>query len=363
MNWENYVLAAGERDGDVEELWQAASAHSGGSTMFLLAVGFDPRCLVALQQFLALDHATPPVIGRIMLPTPGGATDAGIRGLAEDNSLAFDALSAGYDVRVADYPAVQARANAGPRIARKVTDAQFLDGCRHLIVDISSLPSTLYFPIVAAALETAKRGAGLEDIQAVACENPEIDAAILELGVHGATIVGGFRGEFDLESGARGTTVWVPVIGEHASPALRAIHSFLDPADTCPVLPFPARHPRRADELLLEHHLEIIDSFQVTEGNLIFADERNPFDLYRILARLQSDYRRALEPLAPVSLALSTHSSKLLSLGALLAAYEFGLPVVAAPASGYDVSTHDFSTLSAANRVACTWLAGEPFLW
>ena len=298
-----------------------------------------------------------------MLPTPSGATDAGIRGLADDNSVAFERISAGYEVRAVEYPAVQARANAGPRVARKVTDADFLAGCRHVIIDISSLPSTLYFPIIAAALETRKRGAGLNDIQAVACENPEIDAAILELGVHSATIVGGFRGEFDLDSGARGTTIWVPVIGENARPALRAIYGFLDPVDTCPVFPFPARHPRRADELFVEHHPEIIDSFQVTPGNLIFADERNPFDLYRILARLQGDYRRALDPLTPVRVAVSSHSSKLLSLGALLAAYEFALPVVAAPATGYDLSTHDFSALSAANRVACTWLAGEPFLW
>jgi hypothetical protein len=163
------------------------------------------------------------------------------------------------------------------------------------------------------------------------------------------------------ESDPTGTVIWAPVLGEHAAPALQAIHDFLAPADVCPILPFPARNPRRADNLLLEHQVVLLDSFRVTPGDLIYADERNPFDLYRTLARLQADLQQALKVLGPVTLVLSTHSSKLLSLGALLAAYEYGLPIVAAPAIDYEVGEVDLSALAAGNRVTCAWLAGVPY--
>jgi hypothetical protein len=159
-----------------------------------------------------------------------------------------------------------------------------------------------------------------------------------------------------------GTTIWAPVLGENSRPALRAIHEFLSPDDTCPVLPFPALHPRRADALLLEYQRELFDEFQVGEGNLIYADEHNPFDLYRTLSRLQADYAKALRPLEPTTLALSTHSSKLLSLGVLLAAYEHQLPIVAATATDYAISDGvDFAELGVQNKLSCLWLSGEPY--
>ena len=112
--------------------------------------------------------------------------------------------------------------------------------------------------------------------------------------------------------------------------------------------------------LMLETQIQLFDTFLVTPGNIIYADERNPFDLYRTLSLLQGKYRMALRALDPTTIALSTHSSKLLSLGALLAAYEHGLPIVAAPALDYELEEADPSVYGD-NRVACAWLAGLPY--
>jgi len=233
----------------------------------------------------------------------------------------------------------------------------------HLVIDISSLPGSLYFPIVAASIRSVDRGLSTfpEQVQVVVCENPSIDQAIVKLGVSEAAAVGGFGEALERQSEPNGTVIWAPVLGEHSGASLRAIHEFLDPGDVCPVLPFPARNPRRADSLLLEHRVDLFDSFRVTPSNLIYADERNPFDLYRTLSRLQEDYRQALLSLEPTTLAVSTHASKLLSLGALLAAVEHGLPVVAAPAVDYEIADVDLDLVGAANVVTCAWLVGEPY--
>jgi hypothetical protein len=365
--WDDHVIAYGEENDPAEALWLAAAQACGGRTLYLLGVGFDPRCLVGLQKFLGLELPKPPVIVRLGLPPPSQASHPLARTLAADNRRAFEELVESMEVRLLEYPTVHERANAGPHMARALTASKTAAGVDHIIIDISSLPSTLYFPVIAATLrahDASVQGSAAfaEEVQVVACENPEIDASIVELGVSDASIVGGFRGQLDLDSQPVGTTIWAPVIGEHSSTQLRVIHSFLSPDDTCPVLPFPARHPRRTDRLLLENQRELFDEFQVTPGNIIYADERNPFDLYRTLSKLQHDYRSALAPLQPTTVALSAHSSKLLSLGVLLAAYEHELPIVAAPATDYLIRDGvDFADLGRENKVGCIWLTGDPY--
>lgn len=363
LRWQDYVVAGGEADEPAEALWRAAAEAAGQQSMYVLGVGFDPRALVGLQQFLSVDHLQPPVVGLIELPPPSPASGLSARALAADNQAAFVELTGDVEVRRVPHQTVHSRSNAGPRVAREATKAAFVAEVGHIIVDVSSLPSSLYFPIIAAFLTSADRGVvGFPtEIQVVACENPSVDAAIIELGITEAVVVGGFRGDLDHESEPSGTVIWAPVIGEDVGAALVAVHDFLAPDDVFPVLPFPSRDPRRADNLLLQHQVEMLDAFQVEPANIIYADERNPFDLYRTLSRLQEKFRLALDGLDSTTLALSTHSSKLLSLGLLLAAYEHDLPIVSAPPIDYELGDVDLSQLASGHQVVCAWLAGVPY--
>lgn len=362
--WDEYVMASDSSTLPPEAVWDAAAAAGCDlATMYVLGVGFDPRSLVGLQRFLASDHRVSPVIGVVELPPPSQASGLSARALAIDNQSAFEALVGGHEVRRIPHEDVHSRANAGPRVARALTAPEFVSGIGALLIDISSLPASLYFPMVAASLSAADRGLpGFpQEIQVIACENPEIDAAIEKLGVSDAAIVGGFRGSLEHESDPTGTVIWAPVLGERAGPALQAIHNLLAPGDVCPVLPFPARNPRRGDELVLEHQVVLFDEFRVNPASIIYADERNPFDLYRTLSRLQDDFRHALAELEPATVVLSTHTSKLLSLGVLLAAFEHRLPIVAAPAIDYELADVDLTALGSSNALTCVWLGGTPY--
>jgi hypothetical protein len=362
--WDDYSLTFEGSHDSLEAAWEEAGTACGGKrSMLVLGVGFDPRALAALRLFLALKHKMTPLVGLIRLPPPSESGNRGSVAMAEDNQQAFDGLTSQVDVREIPHQDVLSPPSAGPRIARALTDPTFVEGVGHLIVDISSLPASLYFPTVTAVLRAVDEGRAEfpAEVQVVACENPAIDARIRELGIGPASVLGGYRHVLDRESGPHGTTIWAPVVGEHSGPALRAIHEFLEPADVCPILPFPARDPRRADNLLLELQVELLDMFGVTPGNLIYADERNPFDLYRTLTRVHEKYVHALHVLGPTTVALSTHSSKLLSLGALLAAHEHALPVVAAPALDYEVETEELADLEVTNQVTCAWLTGVPY--
>ena len=114
----------------------------------------------------------------------------------------------------------------------------------------------------------------------------------------------------------------MPLLGEGNSVQLQKIHEHVSPDEICPILPFPGRDPRRGDGLIQEYRELLFDQWLVEPGNFIHAAEQNPFSMYRQTMRSAQDYIRALEPLGGCRIAISLLSSKLLSVGALLAAFE-----------------------------------------
>ena len=365
QRWADYVFANGTSIAPRDLM--AAGSSSDSPSLYVLGVGFDPRCLVGLREFLGLDHQVAPKIMRIEMAPPGTATQPRVLRMAAEHAAEFEALTASLDVITIPYPAVENPYSAGTVLARAMTAAEQWADVSHLIIDISSMPSTLYFPAIKAALRASDLPAGTDghfggEIQIVVCENPQMDANIRDLGVSGASFVGGFRPRGHGDADPEGPTIWVPVLGENAEPALRAIHTLLEPDDICPVLPFPAVDPRRADALVLEHQTVLFEAFNVRASDFVYSDERNPFDLYLALCRLERDYRSALETLGPTMVALSAHGSKLLSVGMLLAAYERTIPIAAAAADEYEIVPGvSLGTFSEANQLCCLWLAGAPY--
>jgi len=98
------------------------------------------------------------------------------------------------------------------------------------------------------------------------------------------------------------------------------------PDEICPVLPFPSLDPRRSDNLVLEYRDLLFDRLRIEPRNFIYVSERNPFDVYRQIQRTIHHYREVhrevLGPLGGCKTVLSALSTKLLSVGALLVAYE-----------------------------------------
>ena len=108
------------------------------------------------------------------------------------------------------------------------------------------------------------------------CENPEADHAVFEEGADAAGPLGGFGGPTLEEPWA--ATVWMPVLGEGKLEQLNALLEAIGPDEVIPVLPFPARDPRRSDDLLLEYRELLIDRLGIDPRNLPYAAEWNPFD-------------------------------------------------------------------------------------
>src|SRR5262249_33683359 len=95
----------------------------------------------------------------------------------------------------------------------------------------------------------------------------------------------------------------------------------------CPIVPFPARNPRRADELLVEYCSALTNEWDVDTRDLIYVSERNPLDCYRTISTLKTRYDKTVEGIFFPQIILSPLGSKVMAAGAMMAAIEHDLSV------------------------------------
>jgi len=329
--------------------------------LFVVGSGFDPRATVVLERLVSATHRR---VDALVIELPEGSTDLAVRPRAIANHQRIQSIvnSAGGVVTVQHPPAVHDSRSLGRLISRHFQNSDAFKTYTEIVLEISAIPRSVFFPLIRGVLERAhlpptdpRFWSG--DLHVAVCENPEVDAGILEEGTTPMAHIGGFaRGGSTKPS----TTIWVPVLGERASARVEALYDELEPDETCPVLPWPAKDPRRGDRLVLEYRELLFEKIRLEPRNIIHAAERNPFDLYRTLGALQDRYRQSLSPLGDVAVVLSSHSSKLLSVGVLLTAYEYGLEVQHVSPSTYGL--HPVSmALDSNNEIFDLWLTGQPY--
>lgn len=110
--------------------------------------------------------------------------------------------------------------------------------------------------------------------------------------------------------------------GEGKNEQLIRLYDHVRPDEVCPVFPSPSVNPRRADNLVRQYRELLFDRLRVEPLNFIYASEWNPFEVYRQVCRTIERYNSALDALGKCKVVVSALSSKLFSVGALLAAYE-----------------------------------------
>lgn len=353
-HWTHPLLV---NDHDFNEVW---ARPADDRLLVVVGSGFDPRAVTVLDR---LHMAASRPIDGLMIELPQDSTDAAVRPLALDNRTRIETLikKSNGEFRMQPLPEYSDARSLGRLISRHFQATSILDQYREVLIDISAMPRSVFFPLVRGILErahlvTTNRLHWAGDLHVAVCENPEIDGRVFEEGSTPMEPIGGFAGPIMRPT----TTIWVPVIGERASARVRTLYEALEPDETCPVLPWPARDPRRGDRLLLEYRRLLFEEIRIEPRNIIHASERNPFDLYRTLGALYERYRQSLSALGPVRMVLSTHSSKLLSVGILLTAYEYELMVQHVSPTSYGLRD-GVEDLLDSSEIYDLWLTGEPY--
>jgi hypothetical protein len=359
--WTDYYL-----EEDFSGFWSRRVANADVRILTIVGVGFDPRCLVALKAMSKLglgDRLGYLALKLVARPALGGSGDA-IENLSKasfEDLLKIDGCrrEAVYDVETHD---TEGHNVAGRKTLSAVGGAtEAFSKYTDVVVDISGMPRGVFFPLIAYLLRLADRNV-FQNLHVAVVEDPVLDSRISGREYGQADYLHTFRyqGEDKL--------VWLPLVGANETIRLEKIHNKIKSScvEICPVLPFPARSLRRADDVAVRHAELLFEGFLVSMDNLLLCDERTPFDIYRKILEVEEYYWKrlgAVSAIGKVTTVVSPLSSKTLSLGMLLAAIERSLPVCHVEAGTYQVEGDDQGRLIGETTRDPTeiWLAGEPY--
>jgi hypothetical protein len=334
---------------EVTELWEQRQLKR---SVMVVGAGFDPRAAVAYE-VISGSASAPVDLLRCELPMP---TQPETTEFAAGNRVRLDAAATACGGEVTEHSPPQ---SSGMAIARSLLTSGVFQNYGDVIVDVSAMPRSVYFPLIRGLLDLVDSKTWQGQLHVVACDNPVVDELVTGEGVEAPSALPGFT---DIDADEATTTIWVPVLGEGEAARLDVLYEDLRPAEICPVLPFPAANPRRADNLIKEYREFLLASERVEVRNFIYAQESNPFDLYATLSSLNAEYADFLAPLGRTRMVLSAHSSKLLSVGVLLTAFEHHLEVRHASPSVYGIRDAEaLAGLESQDYVVDLWLTGEPY--
>ncbi len=299
--------------------------------LFVAGAGFDPRSAVVATELASVCKNVRAFLVKEDRPNPA----QGLLQCADRNKITLVACFAQHKVVPIEIFGPDGAVVGGRNVVAALNREDF-SGITDVVVDISALSVGTSFPLIRYLVERVEHGKGLTNLHVFVAHEPALDDAIIPIAGDVPGFVHGFRGTATLDRNARAAKLWLPQLARERRGALVRLHGFVDPHDTCPILPFPASNPRLGDELANDFLLEFENAWSVDTRNIVYAAEDDPLDLYRTILRLDDLRRPVFEEFGGSQLVLSPVGSKIMGLGALLAALERDLPVAYLEAIGYN---------------------------
>lgn len=241
-----------------------------------------------------------------------------------------------------------------------------ISGFSDILVDISSLPKSLYFTLLFVLVTKSMESCPEKNIHVIACQDVDFDNQITESTDDIRRLIG-FKGTDRRISKQSMPIILVPIISKNHSISLSKICDNEEPKDIYPILPFPSENPGSDVKLLDEYRQIFLHKWDINPLNIIYAAENDPLNVYRRIITLYNQQKEALEPLGGISMVLSALSSKLSSVGGFMAAYEKKMAVVHAigrhdPPDDMDLKYWNEKHMEKfSNNLHSVWLTGEPY--
>ena len=337
--------------------------------MYIMGLGFDPRtmnCFNTIQKFITLENMDCTVIEYQELSLDSRLMqmlNSNIESLEkiiprnEWNSKQINTIDPNRDVSLA---------------ASKSLHPNELNGYTDIILDITAMPTSVYFPITRNVLEWIRKNKirapnGKQiNFHLVVSENSQLDRAIQEIKIdESITYMHKFAAKLQSEANIELPKVWIPLLGEGRGVQLDKIRKQVEGlVEFCPVFPMPSADPYRCKKLLMEHRKLLIDDLGISSKDYVYSHEMNPFEVCRKIYNTAQLYYALFKPLGGCKIVISPLSSKLMCVGALLAASELlaegsNAGVVSVVARGYEVDNVDLSVESVRSVPHSLWLAGD----
>lgn len=325
MRWDPYVLAP---DDQFDAFWKDHLGTRSRDVLFIMGRGFDVRATESCARILGSGGSGQRDCWLIAFDN--GLPDSEHRiALTKENVDACRKIFV--NGTVTELPvtlSTSGRQTATSRsVQRGIRKPDLLKHYSDIVVDISAMPRMIAMTVVSQLIHLLDRLFEDHEIEVnlhvTTSESVSSDRAASSASLSDTvTNVVGFSGQLNGEVDEHIPRVWFPVLGEDQDARLTLIREELRPDEICPVIPFPSRNARRGDEIIGAYRQILFDEFQVEPKNILQASEYNPFEAYRQLYGAIERYRNALHELGGCKAFVSPLSSKLLSIGSLLACYD-----------------------------------------
>jgi hypothetical protein len=348
--WERCIV---QHDAYVLEFIKDFFGQNHRTVLLIAGAGFDPRATRICE---LLSATLKKRLRALLLREERPNAEQELRRRADENLtklLAFvpDARVVPLNIFATDNAVI------GGREAVKAVAQISISDCTDIIVDTSALSRGVTFPIVKYLLGNAQG----KNIHAFMMDDPTADEEICPVVWEQASSIHGFRGSLGSVSDLKPARLWLPQLVRGQNAALDMIYKMIQPHDVCPILPFPGSDPRLPDRLIESYSVEMESGWKVDPRNIVYAHERSPLDLYRAILRID-DARKTIFERIGSQIVLSPVGSKLLSMGALLAALERDFPVVYVEAVAYRVNFEALDKRTQdATPLVHLWLDGEAY--
>lgn len=326
--------------------------------LLIAAAGFDPRSSIVARTIARTNVARRAII-REQRTNPATSLAESARG----NEHALTELFPDHVVLSIDvFDPEDGAVLGGKKLwagVRSHLGSDFTD----IAVDMSALSVGMSFPLLRGLVQSADAVNPSWNIHLFVMSDPDLDAKIVSEHADHPMYVPGFDGGASLSESADATKLWVPQLVRGKKDALRRIFDFLEGPETCPVLPFPSKNPRRGDALIEEFMTELASAWEVDPRNYIYTAEEEPLDLYRTLLRLANARDKVYSEHGGSLMVLSPVGSKCAAIGALMAAIERNFPVVYLETLSYAASPDTLAAGYGSETYPLhLWLTGDPYM-
>lgn len=372
LRWDPSVLIRGDK---TSQFWNSHFNSTQRSLLFILGKGFDVRMNIAIQELIKNCPTIKLECWLIEFDEGAGSNSTKYVKHVQENEKELSVCLSGKrivtkKISLWNSKVKGKRKRIGDRQAAQLLESydqikQFTD----IIIDISALPRGVYFSLVGKFLTFIDNYAKGKkpNLFVVVSENADIDSKIKEKGIdEDVGYLHGFGGTLELTSESEEPVIWFPILGEDKTEHLDKAYAHIGPNEICPVLPFPSKNPRRSDALIKDYYQLLFDRLNIESQNIMYVPEQNPFEAYIRLTKAIRNYNDSLQALDGCKAVISTFSSKLLSIGSLLTAYELineiGVGILNVDSHGYDIdSFDDIKSLKNNSELFVIWLTGEAY--
>lgn len=375
LRWENYFLKS---DQECSSFWVKYQKEQDPDMLYIMGMGFDPRTNIGIQSiFGPKSKKIRDVIALRYFKNEDEENDVPTIIVQKH----IDQLSAFLELQgfpKARYHSLYMRSPddkslsslLATNVVKNISD---LERYSDIVIDISAMPRGVFIPIVNKCLDIIEKYNAVnkkkKNLHVVVSENSKLDSIINDRGLdEEPSYIHGFKIK-DIAITNNQKEVWIPILGEGQLEQFEKIKSKLSTINVCPVLPFPSENLRRGDNLIVEYQDKLFNDPDFEARNIVYVDESNPFQVYRIINGTIERYNSSFKLLDGCKVIVSALSSKLLTLGAFLAVYEkkkegVNVGIVHVESLSTDLNPIYEETrldIDKHNKLFELWLAGDPY--